>query len=100
MLFLRLMGVRMAEELPETAGAATRNLLGAGGFIVILLGGELLLEKTGDRSALGLGLVIGGIPVFFAGVFWKWLQRRLTTAISVKLNLVAADPRALIVLLF
>ena len=49
----------MADEIPETAGAATRNLLSAVGFILILLGGDILLDKTGDRFPLGLGLVVG-----------------------------------------
>lgn len=92
MLFLRLLGVKMADELPETAGAATRNLLGAVGFIVILLGGELLLEKTGERSTLGLALVIGGIPIFFLGVFWRWFQPKFAAGVAERLNFIAADP--------
>lgn len=82
----------MADEIQETAGAATRNLLGAVGFILILLGGEILLDKTGDRFLLGLGLVAVGVPIFFVGVFWKWLQRRLAAGIAEKLNWIAADP--------
>jgi hypothetical protein len=84
--------IPMADEIPETAGAATRNLLSAVGFILILLGGEILLDKTGDRFPLGLGLVVAGIPIFFVGVFWKWLQRRFATGIAKKLNWIAADP--------
>jgi len=91
MAFLRW-GITMADEIPETAGAATRSLLGAVGFILILLGGEILLDKTGDRFSLGIGLVAVGTPVFFLGVFWKWVQQRLAAGVAKKLNWIASDP--------
>jgi hypothetical protein len=82
----------MSDEIQETPWAATRNLLGAVGFILILLGGEILVDKTGERFALGLGLAAVGIPVFFVGVFWKWLQPRFSVANAKRLNFIAADP--------
>jgi hypothetical protein len=82
----------MSDEIQETPGAAVRNLLGAVGFILILLGGEILLDKTGERFALGVSLIAVGVPVFFMGVFWKWLQQRLATGVARKLNFISADP--------
>jgi hypothetical protein len=83
----------MSEEVPETAGAATRNLLGAVGFIMLLLGGEMLIDKTGGRFKLAIILIAGGVPIFFAGVCWKWLQNKLARGFSKKLNLLSNDPR-------
>lgn len=90
----------MSDEVQETAGAAARNLLGAVGFITILIGAEMMAEKTGDRFGLGFGLVVGGIPIFFSGVFWKWLQRKLASGVSGKINEIAKDPRWWIAFLF
>jgi len=82
----------MADELSETAGGATKGLLGTVGFILILLGGEILVDKSGERLSLGLWLVAAGIPIFFVGVFWKWIQQRIASGIAQKLNFITADP--------
>ena len=87
----------MADEVPETAGAATRNLLGAIGFIILLLGGEMMAEKTGDRFWWGVGLVCGGVPIFFGGVFWKWIRTRIGPAIAARVDLFTTDPREMAV---
>src|SRR6266567_3033780 len=81
----------MSDELSETAGGATRALLGAIGFILILLGGELFVNQP-ERLRLAIGLTAVGIPTFFAGVFWKWFQQKLATSMANKLNWLAADP--------
>lgn len=90
MLFLRLMGAKMAGEAPLTAGGATRELLGAIGFILLLLGGEKILE--GKQIPLGGALCAAGGPIFFAGVFWRWLQDKLSTSLASRLNAAATEP--------
>jgi membrane-bound ClpP family serine protease len=85
MAFLRWERLPMAEELPETAGAATRNLLGAVGFILILLGSEILLEKTGERFSLGVGLVSAGmailVPLGVGYAIYSWRKRRKNSVV-------------------
>jgi hypothetical protein len=83
----------MSDELSETPEGATRGLLGALGFTMILLGFEALIDKTGERLILGVGLLAAGSLVFFAGVFWKrLLQQWVTTGIVQKVNNISADP--------
>jgi hypothetical protein len=82
----------MSDELSETASGATKGLLGALGFTLILLGCEALVDKAGERLTLGVGLLAAGALVFFAGVFWKQLQQGVTTGISQKVNRISADP--------
>src|SRR5437660_375408 len=97
MLFLKLLGVKMADDAPENAGQAVRNYLGGLGFIVTLIGAELMKE---GQPWLGGALVTAGLPIFLSGVLWRWIQGRLATGVSTKLNLVAADPRWWIASLF
>lgn len=87
------LGTPMAEEVPDTAGAAVRNLLGTIGFITIMIGAEIMAERSGQRFYLGLGLVCSGMPIFFMGVFWKWLRKIIGSSISIKLEWFADDPR-------
>jgi len=93
MALFRLWGISMSEEVPETVGAATRNLFGAIGFIILLVGADMMAEKAGDRFWLGAGLVFAGVPIFFGGVFWKWIRTKIGPAIATRVDLFTTDPR-------
>ena len=46
----------MSDAIEKTAAGATRSLLGALGFILLLLGLEMMTEKAGIQFGLGLFL--------------------------------------------
>ena len=50
----------MSDELPQTAGAALRGCLGSLGFVLLLLGGEMIVERSSERIELGIVLINHG----------------------------------------
>jgi hypothetical protein len=97
MLFLRLVGVNMADGAPDDAGQAVRNYLGGLGFIVTLIGAELIKE---GHPWIGAALVVAGLPIFLSGVLWKWVRTKVGTNIAAVLSKIALDPRWWIASLF
>jgi hypothetical protein len=90
MSFLRFLGVNMADDAPENAGQAVRNYLGGLGFIVTLIGAELMKE---GHTYGGAALVVAGLPIFLSGVLWKWLRTKLGNRVSAWLSAIASDSR-------
>src|SRR5262245_19814701 len=65
----------MADEASDTVGGGVRNYLGAIGFIVALIGAEILRE--GGSQWLGISLLAAGLPIFLAPTAWKFVSSRL-----------------------
>jgi hypothetical protein len=80
----------MADDAPENAGQAVRNYLGGLGFIVTLIGAELM--KEGNIYG-GAALVVAGLPIFLSGVLWKWLRTKLGNPAATWLSAIASDER-------
>jgi hypothetical protein len=74
MLLLRLVGIDMSDEAAETFGGGIRAFLGAGGFISMLAGEEVIRE--GGALWVGVGLIVIGLPIFLLPFFWKRLFDR------------------------
>src|ERR1035441_2121169 len=89
----------MSEEIPETADGAVKAYLFAIGFTLVLIGGEMMAEKTQDRFWIGLALVILALPVHLGWVFWKLIKERVGPQLRDSLNRVATDARSWISLL-
>jgi len=70
---LRLLGIRMADEASDTIGGGLRNWLGALGFIVPLIGAEIIRE--GGPKWVGAILILAGLPIYWSPAIWKWLRR-------------------------
>lgn len=56
----------MSDEVPTTAVGAVRAYLGALGFIVALIGAEMLAEKEGSHLYLGGGLIAASLLIFLS----------------------------------
>jgi len=52
-----------------------------------------MIEKPADRFWWGMGLACAGIPIFFGGVFWKWIRLRIGAAIAARVDYFTTDPR-------
>jgi len=82
MLFLRLVGIQMADEASDTVARGVKNYLGALGFIAPLIGGEelvrLYLTDHGLPSWVSLGLIASGLPIYTSPAAWKATHRRLS----------------------
>jgi hypothetical protein len=67
----------MADEVAETFGGGLRAYLAAGGFIVMLIGAEILRE--GGNRWIGIGLILVGLPIFLSAAVWnkcrQWWKR-------------------------
>jgi len=63
----------MADEASDTIGGGLRNWLGALGFIVPLIGAEIIRE--GDPKWIGAILIVAGLPIYWSPAIWKWLRR-------------------------
>lgn len=84
----------MAEEpLPDTAPLATRALLAVLGFLLLMFGGEVLIDKEGPRWFLGVPLIVLGTACFYSAWAWKRLRARLTQGGREKAAAIATDPR-------
>jgi hypothetical protein len=70
---LRLLGIRMSDEASDTVGGGLRNWLGALGFIVALIGAEIIRE--GGPKSVGAILIVAGLPIYLSPAIWKWLRR-------------------------
>lgn len=90
----------MSDEVPDSAGGAVRAFLGALGFIVALIGAEMMAEKGGDRVWIGLALVAASLPVFLSAFMWKWFRQWIGKLFADRLVAIANDPRWWIVTFF
>ena len=63
----------MADEASDTIGGGLRNWLGALGFIVPLIGAEIIRE--GGPNWVGAILIAAGLPIYWSPAIWKWLRR-------------------------
>jgi hypothetical protein len=70
---LRLFGIRMSDEASDTIGGGLRNWLGALGFIVPLIGAEIIRE--GGQKWIGAVLIVSGLPIYWSPAIWKRLRR-------------------------
>jgi hypothetical protein len=84
----------MADELPETPDAAIRAYLFAIGFTLVLIGGELMAEKEGNRFWTGVALILIGLPVHLTWVFWTRLKPKFAyTGLLPQASAIATDLR-------
>lgn len=67
----------MSETVPDSADRAIREYLGAVAFTLVLLGGEMMVEKEGSRFVWGLVLMAAALPIYLSGAWWKLLKSRL-----------------------
>jgi hypothetical protein len=68
---MALGGHFMSETIPDKPGQGFREFFGAVGFTLVLIGGELIFEKDGQRFWTGIYLVAAAIPVYLSGAFWR-----------------------------
>jgi len=68
----------MSETVEKTAGGATRGLLGSFSFILVMLGLEMVTDKTGIQLGLGVFLIIVGALCAYAAFFWESAKRVLS----------------------
>src|SRR5438067_7224154 len=81
----------MAEEpLQESFSGSTKVLFGTIGFLLLMLGGEIMLEKQEPRLALGAILCGLGVLCFYMVWAGRTIRQRLPVA---RLNAIAAEPR-------
>jgi hypothetical protein len=66
------------DSLQDTAPKATKALFGALGFILLMVGLEMLTDKEGIRVGLGMLLCLLGALSFYAAVFWESAKRILS----------------------
>jgi hypothetical protein len=83
----------MSDEAPQTFGGAVRAYVAALGFIITLVGADMMAERDGARFVVGIALVIAGLPVFTAAALWKVVQDKLSENARARLGIVAKDPR-------
>ena len=84
----------MAEEpLHDTFSGATKGLFGTIGFLLLMFGGEIMVEKQPPQYALGSILCIGGIFSSYMGWAGKAIRKRLPDASITSLNEIAGNPR-------
>src|SRR5258708_1387308 len=95
-----LVGEPMSDEVPDSAGGAVRAFFGALGFIVALIGAEMMAEKAGDRVWIGLALIAASLPIFLSAFMWKQFRQRLGTLFADRLVAIANDPRWWIISFF
>src|SRR5258708_32940682 len=88
-----LVGEPMSDEVPDSAGGAVRAFLGALGFIVALIGAEMIAEKGGERIWAGVILIAASLPIFLSAFVWKWLRIKLGKIFADRLVAIANDPR-------
>jgi hypothetical protein len=74
MLPLRLVGIKMADEAPDTVGGATRVFLGTAGFISFLIGAEILRE--GGSAWAGISLIVAAYPIYASLALWNFTASR------------------------
>jgi hypothetical protein len=87
-------GENMADEtLQESFSGSTKALLGAIGFLLLMFGGEIMIEKQEPRLALGAVLVACGILCFYLAWAGRALRRRLPAGSIARFNTIGADPR-------
>ncbi len=67
----------MSDAIPDTADRAIREFLGAIGFTLVLVGGDMMAEATGTRFGLGVVLALCALPVYLAGWFWNKISPRI-----------------------
>ena len=64
----------MADDAPDTKPGAVKAYIGALGFIIVLIGAEMMAEKDGARFWIGVLLVIAGLPVMSLAVIWTYIR--------------------------
>jgi len=83
----------MSDEAQDTPVAATKSLLGALAFILLLLGAEMIAEKDGVRWGTGFFLVLSGVVCTYAAVFWNFVRKKLPKGATAEINTIATSPR-------
>jgi hypothetical protein len=76
----------MSDAVEKTAAGATRGFLGSLSFILLMLGLEMLTDKSGIQLGLGFFLVIFGALCAYAAFFWESAKRVLSTEAQVALG--------------
>ncbi len=66
------------DTLERTAGGATKGLFAALGFILLMVGVELMVDKTASQIGLATLLVILGACCFFLAYAWETAKKILT----------------------
>ena len=81
----------MSDEIPDTPDGAIRSVLGAIGFILILIGAEMIKENY--HLIVAWLLVLLGVGCYFALVVWKSFKRYLQGRILTDISTIATSPR-------
>ena len=80
----------MAEgALEDTFSGATKALFGTIGFLLLMFGGEVMLDKIEPRYVLGAILFLCGVSCFYMVWSAKTIRQRLPVA---NINAVAKSP--------
>lgn len=81
------------EDIPDTADRAVRGWIVAIGFTLVLVGGEMMAEKDGARTALGAILLVAALPVYLSAAWWRMTKEHLSGGQLSTLRMVASDTR-------
>ena len=68
----------MSDDLQTTFSGATKGLFGAIGFILIMVGLEMMVDKEGVRLGLAVFVLLLGAICFYVAVAWHKIKGILT----------------------
>jgi hypothetical protein len=68
----------MSDSVDKTAAGATRGFFGSLSFILLMVGVEMLTDKSGVQLGLGVFLLILGVLCAYAAFFWESAKRVLS----------------------
>ena len=76
----------MSDAVEKTAAGATRGFLGSLSFILLMLGLEMLTDKSGIQLGLGFFLIIFGAICAYAAFFWESAKKILSMEAQVAIG--------------
>lgn len=84
----------MAEEtLHDSFSGATKGLFGTIGFLLLMFGGEVMLDRVEPRFILGAMLCLAGVMCFYMAFAGKVIRNRLSNYTIQEINSIARSPK-------
>jgi hypothetical protein len=82
----------MSDAAEKTAGGATRGLFGALGFILLMLGLEMITDKASIQFGLGVFLCLLSVFCFYIAYIWESWKKYLTLEAQQAIGNFARNP--------
>jgi hypothetical protein len=80
------------DALHDAAPKATKSLFATIGFILIMVGVELMVERAGPRWFPGIVLFVLGAACFYLAWVWKHIRSKLSDSTQTKIARIAMSP--------